>query len=152
MPRYNRYYPNYEKLYPGIENRPDILRVLRASDRKMRYLEQQLQMDRLLADQSEQTEEALFGRETSLERLMKDERQQFPDDSPGPEEQCLHSEMLRLLRSALASLTRPEQDLLHALYFEEISERQLSRLTGVPQKTISNHKKKAIDKLRKFFK
>lgn len=152
MPRYNRYYPNYENIYPGLEKRPDILRVLRASDRKMRYLEQQLQMDWLLTDQGEQAEKALFGRETSLKILMEDERQQFPDDSPGPEERCLHSEMLRLLHSALASLTRPEQELLHALYFEEISERQLSRLTGVPQKTISNHKKKAIDKLRKFFK
>lgn len=38
MPRYNMYYPDYEKLYPGIEKRPDILRVLRASDRKMRYM------------------------------------------------------------------------------------------------------------------
>ena len=28
MPQYHTYYPNYEKLYPGIEKRPDILRVL----------------------------------------------------------------------------------------------------------------------------
>ena len=52
MPQYHTYYPNYEKLYPGIEKRPDILRVLRASDRKMRYMEWQLQTERFVEAQS----------------------------------------------------------------------------------------------------
>lgn len=152
MPRYNRYYPNYKKLYPGIEKRPDVLRVLRSSDRKMRYMEQQLQTDQLIEGQGNQPDETLFGRETSLERLMEEENRQFAEESPGPEEQCLHSEMFQLLYTALETLTRQEQELVHALYFEEMSERELSRLTGVPQRTINHYKKNIIDKLRKFFK
>ena len=51
MPHNSEYYPDYEELYPGIEKRLDILRVLRASDRKMRYMEQQLQTNRFMEDQ-----------------------------------------------------------------------------------------------------
>ena len=81
MPRYNRYYPDYEKIYPGIEKRPDILRVLRASDRKMRYMEIGLKSERFVTDPENQTVVFLPGRETSLEQLAEDEQRQFSDGS-----------------------------------------------------------------------
>ena len=91
MPQYHTYYPNYEKLYPGIEKRPDILRVLRASDRKMRYMEWQLQTERFVEDQEKQIAVFLPSRETSLEQ-MNEEKRQFVDERPGPEEQLTNSE------------------------------------------------------------
>lgn len=151
MPQYHTYYPNYEKLYPGIEKRPDILRVLRASDRKMRYMEWQLQTERFVEDQEKQIAVFLPSRETSLEQ-MDEEKRQFVDERPGPEEQLTNSEKLQLLRRALKSLTSAEREVIQSLYFEDLTERQLSELIGVPQKTINDRKRRAISKLRKFFK
>ena len=91
MPRYNMYYPDYEKLYPGIEKRPDILRVLRASDRKMRYMEKGLKSERSVWDRKKQTIASLPSREISLEELMEDGRQQF-SNGPTLDEQVQHQE------------------------------------------------------------
>lgn len=151
MPRFNRYYPNYQKLYPGIEDRPDVLRVLKSSDRKMRYMERELKAGRFVADQKKQTVCFIPGRENSLEHMAEVGRQQFIDDCPGPEEQLLRSETLRQLQTALESLTDPERELIHALYFKQLSERQFSQTVGVSQQTVNNRKWKIIAKLRKFF-
>ena len=59
------YYPDYEKLYPGIEKRPDILRVLRASDRKMRYMEKGLKSERSVWDQKK-TNHCIFTQSGNL--------------------------------------------------------------------------------------
>lgn len=123
MPQYHTYYPNYEKLYPGIEKRPDILRVLRASDRKMRYMEWQLQTERFVEDQEKQIAVFLPSRETSLEQ-MDEEKHQFVDERPGPEEQLTQSEKLQLLRRALKSLTSAEREVIQSLYFEDLTERR----------------------------
>lgn len=97
MPRYNRYYPDYEKIYPGIEKRPDILRVLRASDRKMRYMEIGLKSERFVTDPENQTVVFLPSRETSLEQLAEDEQRQFSDGSK-LDEQIQYQEELYQLR------------------------------------------------------
>ena len=60
--------------------------------------------------------------------------------------------LLDELFSALAELTNDERSLIHALFFEEKSERILSTETGIPQKTINNRKRAILKKLRKFFK
>ena len=39
MAKHDQYHIDYEKLYPGIGNRPEILKVLEQSDRKMKYME-----------------------------------------------------------------------------------------------------------------
>lgn len=41
----NKYYPAYKKLYPGVEITPEILAVLRASDRQMRRFEEELKAE-----------------------------------------------------------------------------------------------------------
>ena len=38
----NKYYPAYKKLYPGVEITPEILAVLRASDRQLPRFEAEL--------------------------------------------------------------------------------------------------------------
>ena len=38
----NKYYPDYKKLYPGVEITPEVLATLRASDRQMRRFEEEL--------------------------------------------------------------------------------------------------------------
>lgn len=148
MPQYSEYYPNYEELYPGIEEHPDVLRVLRESDRKMRYMVEDLKTERFMVDQEKQSAVSLPSRETSLDQT----EEQLADERVSVEEQALHSVMIQLLPVALGTLTSPEQELIRALYYEGMTERQLAQLIGVSQKTIHVRKKKALSKLRRFFK
>lgn len=59
--------------------------------------------------------------------------------------------LLDELYAALAELTDDERLLIDALYYEEKSERELSKEIGVPQKTINNRKIAILKKLRKLF-
>ena len=54
------------------------------------------------------------------------------------------------LRLCLKQLPKEEFDLIWALFFEEKSERQLSRETGLAPMTIHNKKVKILVKLRKL--
>lgn len=54
------------------------------------------------------------------------------------------------LRHCLTLLPEPERELIHALYFEGLSERQLSKRTGIPQRTINDRRNRAIAKLKKM--
>jgi len=61
---------------------------------------------------------------------------------------------LELLHNAIKKLNQEEQELLSALFLSpnSMSERKLSSLTGVPQKTINNQKNKILKKLKEFLK
>jgi DNA-directed RNA polymerase specialized sigma24 family protein len=58
--------------------------------------------------------------------------------------------LLDELYAALAELTDDERSLIDALYYQEKSEREVSKETGVPRKTLSYHKTKLMDKLRRL--
>ena len=149
MPRYNRYYPNYEQIYSSVEVKPEVMRVLRSSDRKMRYMEQQLKASRFVVDQKSGIAQFFPGRESSLEYMAEENHQPVVDERPGPEEQFLHSERLRQLWITLEGLTDAERKLIHALYFEQMSERQFSQIVGVSQQAINYRKRKILSKLRR---
>lgn len=51
MPHYDRYYPDYLRKHPEIEGRPDVLRELRKSDRKMKYIESDLKREEFIENQ-----------------------------------------------------------------------------------------------------
>lgn len=149
MPRYNKYYPDYEKIYPGIEKRPDILRVLRASDRKMRYMETDLKSERFVMDQENQTIVFLPSREISLEQLTEDEQRQFSDGLK-PDEQIQHQEELRQLRQALHSLEKEYQLLLYYRYWEDMSQEDVAKLLSLSQQAVSYRERHALRQLKKI--
>ena len=151
MPHYDRYYPDYLRKYPGIERRPEVLRELRKSDRKMKYIEDDLKSEGFIEDQKKEIAEFIPSREDSYERLLEEEKRQFSDGSDLEELVLLHDDILKL-RRALLQLEDDELVLIEALYFKELSERQMSLQTGIPQKTINDRKRKIIAKLNKFFK
>ncbi len=49
-------------------------------------------------------------------------------------------------------LSKPEQELIRALYFEELTERQLSCRVGIPQQTINYKRRRILQKLKKLMK
>lgn len=148
MARFDQYHPNYKKLYPGVELTPEVLECLDKSDRKMEYAEVDLKVEGFVCDQKKV---ACFlpSREDSLDRLV-DEDWQFTLDELSPEAVTLHKDELHRLRFCLAQLSSSEQRLIRSLYFEGLSERQLSVATGIPQKTINDRRRRTLSKLRKM--
>ncbi len=150
MPKYDQYHPNYKKLYPGIEDKPEILAALKKSDRKMEYIEVDLKSERFIQDQETGTAVFLPSREDSYDRLCDEEQAQFASSDLTPEAVVLHNEELRLLRAALMKLEPSDAELILALFYRGLSERQLSRETGVPYMTIHNRKVRVLKILKKI--
>ncbi len=150
MPKYDQYHPNYKKLYPGIEDKPEILAALKKSDRKMEYIEVDLKSERFIQDQETGTAVFLPSREDSYDRLCDEEQAQFASSDLTPEAVVLHNEELRLLRAALMKLEPADAELIRTLFYRGLSERQLSRETGVPYMTIHNRKVRVLKILKKI--
>jgi RNA polymerase sigma factor (sigma-70 family) len=91
------------------------------------------------------------GKERSLEAFMEAGRD-IPSGQPLAEEIMEDKLLLEMLCAALDELTDEEQNLISALFYEERSEREVSKESGLPRKTIAYHKNKIFDKLRKLIK
>lgn len=105
--------------------------------RRQKYLVEQaadhqdVSMDALLVD-------GLRGKDS-----LKDPKQNVA----GQVEQAL---MMDKLRKCLPLLTTKEQELIHALFFKGLSEREWSAKTGIPQRTINDRKRRILARLKKF--
>ena len=58
--------------------------------------------------------------------------------------------MAAKLQRCVQRLSPDEQALIHAIYYEGLSERKYSKRSGIPQKTINNRKRKILTKLKKY--
>lgn len=72
--------------------------------------------------------------------------------SPRVEDMILDKLLSEKLHQCLAQLTTEEQELIHALFFRAISERQYAEVTGIPQKTINDRRHRILAKLKKLMK
>jgi len=91
--------------------------------------------------------------ELSLERFQEDgvnAEYEVVRFDPGIEDKLIKQDQLQRLLLALQSLTLEERLLIQELFFNELSERALSVVIGVPQKTINDRKKKILLKLKKI--
>lgn len=61
----------------------------------------------------------------------------------------MRAEQERELHAALQTLTVKERLLIHELFWNGKSERELSAMIAVPQKTINDRKRKILVKLRR---
>ena len=73
------------------------------------------------------------------------------DTSEPLDEKIMRKMMFEKLPEAISILNDEEKTLIYQLYFENMSERQISSLTAVPQKTINNRRKRILKKLFDFF-
>lgn len=150
MSDFDGYFPDYEKLYPEIKSRPDILEVLRASDQKMKYAEYDLKTGRFLVDLEHQTTEFLPSREDSLERIMEEEKRDFMDPNDGVEDQVLCRERYDFLYRAIDFLKNEERSLIIGLYFQDKTESTYASEHGLSQKAVNKRRKKVLLKLKKI--
>lgn len=90
-------------------------------------------------------------RELSLDWLYE-HGHDIPLDGPLVHEIIEDKQLLDSLLAALDRLNDTERSLIDALFYQNKTERELSRETGMPQKTINNRKWAIINKLKKLLK
>ena len=96
----------------------------------------------------EAEEEAVILSLDSLGGEGKDGVNFIADPNVNVEEEVVHRIMLDKLRVALNKLSSEELMLIDLLFTQLKSEREISKLTGIPQKSVNNKKKKLLEKLR----
>ena len=128
------YRVDYLKIYPCLKERPDVLEVLKKSDRKMKYMEVDLKSEQRRKNAENGAESYVPSKEDSLERLVYSAKCQFADDAEGVEDAVIRKDNLFRLRAALDQLSEEERALIHALFFDERSERELEEMMGVHKK------------------
>lgn len=152
MARRDKYHINYEKLYPDIEIPPEVLSVLRKGDRKEEYQEVDLKQERFVYDPETKTAHFIPGREDSYERLVEDEKRQFSNEDPTPEEHLMRSIENELLRQAVALLKEDERQLILLRFWQECSQSQVAELLGLSQQAVSYRERNILGKIKKFLK
>ena len=152
MPHYDKYRPNYKRMYPDVQISPEVLRVLRQSDRKMEYMEYDLKSETFVQDLENNSAVFSASREDSYERLQEDEQKQFSDTSAEVESKIIHNENLRPLRLALESLAEDEYEIIIGIFYGGLSERELGKQLKIHHMTVHSRKQRALEKMRKFFK
>ena len=150
MEKYGKYNPDYAKLYPDVEISDEAMKVLQRSDRKMRYMEADLKADRFEYNSERLIARFRSCREDSYDRLLDEEKREFPTFAPTPEEEIVHKDELRRLHIALEQLDPEELQLITALFFEGMTERDYSKETGIPQRTVHDRKVRIQKKLKHF--
>lgn len=72
------------------------------------------------------------------------------EETPTVEEIVMLRILTEKLHHCLAQLPEQDQKLLHAIFFEGLSERELAKQAGIHYMTIHDRKTRAIKKLRKL--
>lgn len=130
-----------------IEVSDEVYKAYTQGERKERYISEDLKTERIQIDTAKQTIHIRPSREDSLERLMDENAQQFADNAE-PMDEAVARKVL--LEQALNKLTPDERAMIYALFFEELSEREYARRTGIAQKTINDRKNRILKKLKKL--
>lgn len=152
MAKRDKYHPDYKKLYPGEEIAPEVMKLLKRSDRKMEYMEVDLKQGAFRQESSTQTAVFIPSREDSLERLQEEDKEEFTSTAPSPEEIAVHNDQLDRLRKARTLLLPDEQALVKVLFDDGMSEREYAKMLGISQKAVNKRWHKVRAKLKKFMK
>ncbi len=150
MAKRDRYNPDYEKIYPGVELTPEVSKVLKQSDRKMKYMEVDIKRGVFRHDPDAKKAEFTPTREDSLDRLLDEEKLDFLSADPSPEEAVVHNDELDRLCRALKMLKPEEYALIHAVFFEEITEKTLANQVGITQQGISWKLQRILARIKKL--
>ena len=124
-----------------IEVTDEVYAAYMKGDRKIRYFENDLKTGRTVKDKDGNIKQILPSREDSLDRLMEDNAQQFPDSHESVEDIVIQKISTEKLHMALLRLPKKDQKLIYALFYE-----------GVSPSTVHRRKEEIIKKLKKYLK
>lgn len=75
----------------------------------------------------------------------------IPDlEAESVEDIAIHNIMRERLRIEMGKLSKPERELIYALYFADLTEREYAQVIGVSQKAVNRRRKSALCKLHKY--
>lgn len=120
-----------------------VYRAYQHYERKEEYFSYDLKTEKF----QKETATFLPSREDSYERLLEKDRQ-FAASGVSVEEQAVSSVWLEEL---LQCLSAGERVILHKLYFEDKSERNVSIELGISKTALHHRKVKLLQKLKNFF-
>lgn len=130
----------------AVEVSEEIYEYLVKSDRRIRYVEEDLKRNTYIIDSENEKVTVIPKREQSLDRLMEigmdfsDGMMDFQDNT-----------ILKItLDEALAKLSDEERHLIIQLFYFMRSEKDMASELNVTCRTISNRKRKILLKLRSF--
>ena len=84
--------------------------------------------------------------------MIEKEHRQFAAEQPSLEDELLHRELICRLHSAMELLEQSERELILAIYFEGLTERQLARRADLHHMTIHSRKIRILQKLKNLLK
>lgn len=131
-----------------VEVSDAVFAAYQKGERKMRYFEYDLKVDRAASGDENRTQRDL-SREVSLEGLSA-AGEQFAPDIPGVEEAVLQRFQVEALKAALQTLSEEERRIINALFYEELSERDAAGQLGITQPALHKRKVKILKKLKEF--
>lgn len=70
--------------------------------------------------------------------------------SPGLEDIAIETEMHNRLHHALEALPRAERELIQAIYFDGLTEKDYAQISGMSQTGVSYRRRKILSKLKMF--
>ena len=135
-----------------IEVTEEVYRVYMQGDRKMRYFETDLKIERTILDENGRVQQIIPSREVSLDRLVEDNARQFEDTRESVEDAVLRKLAEDDLRRALTKLTDEEYALVYALFYEGRTERDYAKELGVSQVAVHKRKQRILKKLKEILK
>ncbi|MDF1493185.1 sigma-70 family RNA polymerase sigma factor [Caproiciproducens sp. CPB-2] len=138
---------NYQEKYPDVSR--EIIEVLEKSDRQMEYLQYDIKVERCRIDSVSGTVTYIPSREDSYERLLEENRQ-FAVADEDVDDAVIKAVMIEKMLTCLNHLSPEEQKLITTFFFDDKSEHQMSRETGIAQRTIHDRKIKILAKLKRL--
>lgn len=119
-------------------------------DRKNRYFENDLKVERVIRNKDGSIKEILPSRENSLDRLMDDNAAQYADAHESVEDAAFRRITAETLYAALEKLSAEERALMIAVYFDGKTERDLAMVIGISQPAVHKQKNRILKKLKVF--
>ena len=118
-------------------------------DRRQRYLEKDIKVGWIAVDPEEETVEYIPSKEDSINRLIE-LGAEFEDDQMIEDILCDKATLL-ILQEAMAELNEKEQELIQALYYKELTVREVATEENISHVAVVKRHKKVLDKLKKYF-
>lgn len=143
------YRPNYAEVYPGIDIDDAVMDVLKRSDRKMEYQECDIKYPRAKRDKAGKVVGILPPRENSYDEHLE-YRQQFKDAAENTEQAVIDDVLTEQLLAAMNTLDAQERELIHALFYQGMTERKYAEILKISNIAVHKRKIKILGKLKIF--
>ena len=144
-----------ERYYIGINGQSvevsrELYEVYYKGQRKEKYFTEDLKRGHTKINHNTGETIVVPSREDSYERLIEAEKQ-FIDGIESVEDIVIRMIMLEKLKKVLTKLNDEEMKIIHALFYQEISEAELAKQLGIARTTLQSRKYKILEKLKKLF-